>query len=80
MSCGDSILQIARWVLQAVTVTDQSIFIRPCNAEDAYGAYFSATVFRLASPVSKSLPTMLSILKKILITFDAWDWGRAWPT
>jgi hypothetical protein len=35
----------------------------------AFAAYFSATVFRLARPVSNSLPTILSMLKNILITF-----------
>jgi hypothetical protein len=33
-------------------------------------AYVSATVFRLARPVSKSLPTMLSISKNKHMTFD----------
>ena len=31
--------------------------------------YFSARAFRLARPVSKSLPTILSILKKLCMTF-----------
>ncbi len=32
-------------------------------------AYFSTSPFRLARPVSKSLPTILSMLKTVLITF-----------
>src|SRR5713226_5806173 len=36
----------------------------------ASAAYFSAIAFRLARPVSKSLPTMLSILKNTCMTFE----------
>lgn len=72
MILADSIRQtasIARWVSDAVTEADQSMVVRPCKAEGV-GPYFSAAAFSLARPSSKSLPIILSMLKKRPISFE----------